>query len=182
MDVTLNLIYIIGLLGFSLLMAGLYLSALAANQRQAQDHGITARHLHTEVAYFTDRFATQRRESHRLKDALARAEADLSTSHTHIAAYLEELDRLKTANLNTVRAYNDMANEYAWFRSLVASKDAPLYQSALTTVRKVDVPVDQSPDPTSTRKVDVPVDQSAGIGLDHLDKACAAVTRSKAHA
>lgn len=131
-NVTINLFYLLGLLGFSLLMAGLYLSALAANQRQAQDHGITARHLHTEVAYFTDRFATQRRESHRLKDALARAEADLSTSHAHVSSYLEELDRLKAANLNTVRAYNDMANEYAWFRSLVAAKDAHLYHYALT--------------------------------------------------
>ena len=203
MDVTLNLIYIIGLLGFSLLMAGLYLSALAANQRQAQDHGVNARHLHTEVAYFADRFATQRRESHRLKDALARAEGDLSTSHAHASAYLEELDRLKAANLATVRAYNDMANEYAWFRSLVAAENRLLYQSALiqskaagaegpgrgfrarkldTALRKVDVPVDQSPDPTSTRKVDVPVDQSTNLALDHLDKACAAVTRSKTHA
>lgn len=131
-NVTINLFYLLGLLGFSLLMAGLYLSALAANQRQAQDHGITARHLHTEVAYFTDRFATQRRESHRLKDALARAEADLSTSHAHVSSYLEELDRLKAANLATVKAYNDLANEYAWFRSLVAAKDAHLYHYALT--------------------------------------------------
>lgn len=133
-NVTINLFYLLGLLGFSLLMAGLYLTALAANQTQAQDHGIIASHLHTEVAHFTERYAMERRQARVLADYIIALEKDLSTSHTHIAAYLEELDRLKTANLNTVR------------------------------------------------KVDVPVDQSTELALDHLDNASAAVTRSKAHA
>lgn len=174
MDVTLNLFYIIGLVGYSLLMSGLYLTALAANQRQAQDHGVNARHLHTEVAYFADRFATQRRESHRLKDALARAEGNLSTSHAHVSSYLDELDRLKAANLSTVKAYTALSNEYAWFRSLVASKDAHLYQYALTTSKTATHPLESSDAGVST--------PAYTPSLDHLDKACAAVTRSKTHA
>lgn len=131
-NVTINLFYLLGLLGFSLLMTGLYLTVLAANQKQAQDHGIIASHLHTEVAHFTERYAKERRKRQRLSDAVSVLEKDLATTHAHVTAYLDELDLMKAANLNTVRAYNDMANEYAWFRSLVAAKDAHLYHYALT--------------------------------------------------
>lgn len=104
-EVSVHLIYLLGLVGYSLLMTGLFLSTYVANCKEKSDHDLATSHLREQIKHFTALAKARKIYLAKLSSAQARTELDLATSHQLITQAFATLDERDT---QLAQAKNDL--------------------------------------------------------------------------
>lgn len=117
-QVTINGYYLIGLIGFGLLMSGLYLIEVVTNgkerDRASRRHAV----LREERAYFIKKWQTEKRRADMVEEVRDRQDKDLETCQALLGQREERIARLEEGLQEVVRGYVSMSNEYAEYRVL----------------------------------------------------------------